>query len=83
MKTFIAKNLSKDYLKSATKKYETTDIYEDTIINDIKDKKETPENEILKKERQKLIWECIKKLNQKHKEVIILYEFENQSYEEI
>ena len=49
----------------------------------VPDKKESPESLLIRKERQKEISEAINKLKPKFKEVIMLYEIENKSYEEI
>ena len=79
----IAQNTCKDFLKSATfKKANITDSCDDTILQ-IKDNKQNPENEFLKKQRQKLIINSIEKLSPKMKEVIILYDMYGLSYEKI
>ena len=49
----------------------------------ITDNKQTPESFLIQKERQKQISNAINELKPKLKEVIMLYEIENQSYEEI
>lgn len=78
----IAYNVSKNYLKKAQTRYETN--YEDDgILNEMKDKTLTPEEKILQKERQKTIIDAINSLNKKHKEVILMSEVYNISYEEI
>jgi len=79
----IAKNLSKDYLKSCHKKYEVDSVRDDNVINLIPDKKETPEVVSITKFRQKRIIKAIDSLKPKFKEIIILYEINGQSYEEI
>ena len=78
----IAKNLSKDYLKSASKKYEQNSVTDDEVINSIKDKKATPELTLLSKIRQKKIKGAIDNLKPKFKEVILLCEIEGLTYEE-
>ncbi len=80
--TTITYNVSRDYLKSAKKRNETQFEDENTVIN-IKDRKKSPEEKILQKERQKRITRAINSLNKKHREVIILSEIENVTYEEI
>ncbi len=77
----IAKNLSKDYLKSSYVK--NTTIAEEEKLNEIKDKKQTPELTLIQNERQKLIINAINALKPKLKEVVILYEIEQLSYEQI
>lgn len=78
--TTIAKNVSKDYLKSAYKKHENTS--EDEIFSKIKDKKETPELQLIRNERQTKIINAINSLKPKFKEVIILCEIQGYTYEQ-
>lgn len=77
----IAKNLVKDYLKSSYVK--NTTIAEEEKLNEIKDKKQTPELTLIQNERQKLIINAINALKPKFKEVVMLYEIEQLSYEQI
>lgn len=79
----ISANLSKDYLKSSQKRLSDNSTSDETVISFVKCKKDTPEELLLKRERQKTITEAINKLKPKFKEVIMLYEIENKSYEEI
>ena len=79
----ISANLSKDYLKSSQKKLSDNSTADENVISLVKSKKDSPEEEILKRERQKAITNAINKLKPKFKEVIMLYEIENKSYEEI
>lgn len=76
----IAANISRDYLKSAKNRYETY-VEDEAIFENIKERK-TPENLLLKKERQERIIKAIEELKPKLKEVIILSEIEGYSYEE-
>lgn len=78
----IAKNISKDYLKSAQKRYEQGATGDDEVLNTIKDNKATPESALLLKIRQKRIIEAIEGLKPKFKEVIILCDMEGYTYEE-
>ena len=78
----IAKNVSKDYLKSAYRKKQDITTSDDNILVLIKDKKSTPENRLIKTERQKQILQAINNLKPKFKEVILLCEVEGYSYEE-
>ena len=78
----IAKNVSKDYLKSAQKKYEQNSISEDEVINKISDKKTTPELKLIQNERQIKTVKAINSLKPKFKEVIILCEIQGYTYEE-
>ena len=76
----IAKNTSKDYLKSAYKKHEEPS--DDTAFLTLKDKKETPELKVINNERQQKIIKAINSLKPKLKEVIILCEIQGYTYEE-
>ena len=78
----VTANACKDFLKSKQHKIETMKTEDDTVINEIKDNK-TPEKILNSKQRQKTILKAIDRLPQKQREVIILYEFEQKSYEEI
>lgn len=79
----ISANLSKDYLKSSQKRLNDNTTGDETVLSLVKDTKDTPETLLLKRERQKLISNAINNLKPKFKEVIMLYEIENQSYEDI
>lgn len=78
----IAKNVSKDYLKSAKYKVYQNSTADEEVINSIKDTKATPELTLLSKIRQKRIIEVIEGLKPKFKEVIMLCEMEGYTYEE-
>lgn len=79
----IAANVSKDYLKSAQKKTAQLTIDDDDAILRVADKKTTPELKLIQNERQKQISNAINSLKPKFKEIILLYEIQNFSYEEI
>ena len=79
----ISANLSKDYLKSSQKKLSDNSTGDETVLSLVKDGKVSPEDLVLQKERQKMVSEAINKLKPKFKEVIMLYEIENKTYEEI
>lgn len=79
----IAKNFSKDYLKSSSKKIQDNSIQDEEKINSIKDNADNPESALLRKERQKRIVKAINSLKPKLKEVIMMYEIEGLSYEYI
>ena len=78
----IAKNVSKDYLKSAYRKRQDVTTSDDNVLVLIKDKKSTPENRLLKTERQKQILQAIQELKPKFKEVIVMCEINGYTYEE-
>ena len=79
----ITANLCRDYLKSAYYKNAASAVTEDDALIQIKDTKESVENEFMYKLRRKKIIEAIESLKPKFKEVIIMYEMHNMSYEEI
>ena len=79
----ISANLSKDYLKSSQKKLSDNSTNDETVLSFVQDSKDTPESLLIKRERQKMISEAINNLKPKFREVIMLYEIENQSYEDI
>lgn len=77
----IAKNVSKDYVKSSIYKVSRDSSTDEDVINSIKDKKATPELTLLSKIRQKRIIEAIDGLRPKFKEVIMLCEINGYTYE--
>ncbi len=78
----IAKNISKDYLKSAQKKQELNSTSDELILNNVKDERKTPDLKLIQNERQKQIVKAINSLKPKFKEVIILCEIRGYTYEE-
>ena len=78
----IAKNVSKDYLKSVQKRNQDALTGDDDVFNSIKDKKGTPELRVINNDRQKIITTAIESLKPKFKEVIMLCEIYGYSYEE-
>lgn len=78
----IASNCAKDYLRSSYFKISKKIEPEDENINLIKETK-TPEAIYSLKERQKFVLRAVNSLPKKMKEAIILYEFEDYSYEKI
>ena len=78
----ITANICKDYLKSKQfKQKNITDGDEDALRN-IKTTN-TPEKILSQKERQKIILKAVNSLPAKMKTVVILFEFEDYSYEDI
>lgn len=77
----IAKNLSKDYLKSASKKNERYLTSDETVINSVKDNGLQPDAVFQNKLRQKTIFRAVESLKPKLKEVIILCEINDYTYE--
>lgn len=78
----IAKNTSKDYLKSAVVKYEQNSTSDDLVLYNIKDKKHSPEDCVIVNERQKRIIKAVDNLKPKFREVIMLCEIYGFTYEE-
>lgn len=78
----IAKNTSKDYLKSSVVRNEQNSTSDELVITNIKDKKSSPENKLLTNERQKQIIHAIDNLKPKFREVIMLCEIYGFTYED-
>ena len=76
----ISANLSKDYLKSSQKKLSDNTTNDETVMEFVADKKETPESIMLRRERQQMISEAINKLKPKLREVIMLYEIVRRNF---
>lgn len=78
----IAKNVSKDYLKSVQKRNQDSLVADDEVLNTIKDKKSTPELRLITNDRQKRITDAINSLKPKFKEVVMLCEIYGYTYED-
>lgn len=78
----IAKNISKDYLKSASYKNNSNTTSEDEDWVQIADKKATPELRLIKNERQQTIINAVNSLKPKFKEVVLMCEIYGYSYED-
>lgn len=78
----VAKNLSKDYLRLASRKYEQKTTSDENVVNAIQDTKVTPELKLQSKIRQKKIIKAIDSLKPNSKEVIMLCDIEGYTYEE-
>ena len=78
----VAKNVSKDYLKSAGFRNSQNTTSDEIVLNTIKDSKSTPESTVLASERQKRIINAIEGLKPKLKEAIMLCEIYGYTYEE-
>lgn len=78
----VASNVCKDFVKSKSYKTSSLQIYDENISENIKST-ETPEKIFDKKLRGKLILKAVDNLPKKLKQVVIMYEFEGRSYEEI
>ena len=78
----IAKNTSKDYLKSASFKNDQNSTSDEFELGNIKDKKKSQEDTLLISERQKQIISAIESLKPKLRDVIMLCEIYGYTYEE-
>lgn len=78
----IASNVSKDYLKSAGFKNSSVTTSDDLVLDNIRDKKNSPESSLIVSERQRCIINAIEELKPKLKETIMLCEIEGYTYEE-
>ena len=78
----ITANICRDYLKSAFFKKKKNTLYVEDIVLSAKSNSQ-PERILTQKERQKAVLKAVDLLPSKLKKVIILYEFEDLSYEQI
>ncbi len=78
----IAKNTSKDYLKSAKYKYDQVSTSDEYVLTSIQDKKKSPEGNALSLERRQRIIKAIDSLKPKLRETVILCEVFGYTYEE-
>lgn len=81
--TTITSNICKDYLKSAKFKNEKNLINDENVLNSVVSQKENVEYDFEKKQQRTRIAEAVYSLKPKLREVIVLYEMEGLSYEEI
>ena len=81
--TTITSNICRDYLKSSKFKNEKNVIQDEDVLNSVVSSKENVENEFEKKQQRTRISEAVYSLKPKLREVIVLYEMEGLSYEEI
>ena len=79
----ITANLCRDYMKSSYFRHSQNTVTEEDDLIQIKDTKESIEDTFIRKQRQKRIMDAIDALKPKFKEVIIMYEMQDMSYEEI
>ncbi len=79
----ITANLCRDYMKSSYFKHSQNTITEEEDLIQIKDERENIESVLIRKQRQKRITDAIDALKPKLKEVIIMYEMQEMTYEEI
>ena len=78
----VAKNVSKDYLKSASFRNSSNTTSDEVVLATVKDGKQSPEIKSIAAERQARIIEAIETLKPKLKETILLCEVYGYTYEE-
>lgn len=79
----ITANLCRDYLRSSYFRHSQNSVTEEDELIQIRDKKQDIESEFIAKQRQKRIINAIDSLKPKFREIIIMYEMQDMSYEEI
>ncbi len=79
----ITINATKDFLKSKQNKQSNMSVNDEDLLKNIYDTKSHVENKIINLQTRKQIINAIENLSKNHKEVIILYEFYNLSYDDI
>ena len=79
----ITANLCRDYMRSSYFKHSQGSVTEDDELVQIKDTKQDVESAFMAKQRQKRIMDAIDNLKPKLREVIVMYEMQDMSYEEI
>lgn len=78
----IAKNVSKDYLKSVQKRNQDCVTSDEEILNSVKDRKAAPELKLISNDRQKIILDAVNSLKPKFKQTVMLCEIYGYSYED-
>lgn len=78
----VARNVSKDYLKSAYRKNQDNTTSDEVTLNTIKDSKSTPELRLIRNDRQQRIIKAVNSLKPKFKEIVLMCEIEGYTYEE-
>ncbi len=79
----ITANLCRDYMKSAYFRHSQNTITEEDDLIQIRDEKVNIESAFIQKQRQRRIMNAVDSLKPKFREVIVMYEMQNMSYEEI
>ena len=79
----ITANLCRDYMKSSYFRHSQNTVTEEDDLIQIRDEKESIEDTFIRKQRQKRIMDAVDALKPKFREVVIMYEMQDMSYEEI
>ncbi|MBE7711393.1 MAG: RNA polymerase sigma factor [Cyanobacteria bacterium SIG31] len=78
----VAKNVSKDYLKSAGFRNSQSTTSDELVLNMVSDKKKVPEELMVAAERQTRIINAVESLRPKLREAVLLCEIYGYTYEE-
>lgn len=78
----IAKNTSKDFLKSSSFKNSQNTTSDEVELNKISDNKISPEDALVTSDRQKTIINAVENLKPKFREVVMMCEIYGYTYEE-
>lgn len=78
----ITANTCRDFFRSKEFKYKAKESSDEKDLENVSQSK-TPENIINEKQRQKIILKAVDSLSKEHKKVVILFEFEGYTLEEI
>lgn len=85
----IAVNVCLDILKKKKDAYNIISLEQQIALKDndvsvqFEDKKQNVQEEVIKEERKRVLYEALDKLNPEHKKMIVLRDIEGFSYEEI
>ncbi len=78
----LTANICRDYFRSKSFKTGLKEVSDDTIVENLS-YENTPDVIIDEKQRQKIILKAVDSLSKEHRKVIILFEFEGYSIEDI
>lgn len=79
----ITVNLCRDYFRSHGHQQELLQVHDDEVLEDVKSTAQNQEEILDAKTRQKIILKAVDALPAKLRKIVILYEFEELSYEQI
>ena len=78
----LTANICRDYFRSKSLKNILKEVSDDVAVENLSSEK-TPDIIIDEKQRQKIILKAVDSLSKEHRKVVILYEFEGYSIEDI
>ena len=79
----ITVNLCRDYFRSRGHQQELLQVHDDEVLEDVRSTAQNQEEILDAKTRQKIILKAVDALPSKLRKIVILYEFEELSYEQI